>query len=253
MVPVECGFPPGAVIVPTGVTPRFHEFYDSLDLLLVPEGSARLRLGGPDCDTNRNRALRNLPEEAQWAFFLDDDQTFDNLLLIRLLHTMYEFPGVDALTGWYTKKTPPFAPILFRDSTEEGAPEFDRMTLVDVVEAKKQGPIHRVAACGGGVLLVKRATLDAVRTDDLNGNPIWFVPGPGRQWGGDLGFGKAMKDKGLGLWVDLSQTVGHCMAAVITPEWDGEDLNFKFAFGDNSFTLSSKLFPEKKQKVGPRK
>jgi hypothetical protein len=252
MVPVECSLPPGAVIFPTGVTPRFHEFYDSLDLLLVPEGSARLRLGGPDCDTNRNRALRNLPEEAKWAFFLDDDQTFDNFILIKMLHTMYEFPNVDALTGWYTKKTPPFAPILFRDSTDAGAPEFERMMLTDVIEAKKNGPMLKISACGGGVLLVKRETLDAVQVDDLNGKPIWFVPGPGRQWGGDLGFGAAMKRKGLNLWADLSQPVGHCMATVITPVWDGDDLNFKFSFGDNSFSIPSKFFPEVRQQVGPR-
>ena len=211
-----------------------------------------MRLGGPDCDTNRNRALRELPEEARWALFLDDDQTFDNFILIRMLHTMYEFPGVDALTGWYVKKTPPFAPILFLDSTAPDGPAFERMTLPEVVEAKKRGPLLKIVACGGGALLVKRETLDAIQSSDQNGKPIWFVPGPGRQWGGDLGFGAAMKDKGLSLWADLSQPVGHCMAAVITPVWDGDDLNFKFSFGDHSFSLSSKLFPEKKQQVGPR-
>lgn len=253
MVPVECGFPPGAVIFPTGVTPRFHEFYDSLDLLLVPEGSARLRLGGPDCDTNRNRAIRNLPEEAKWAFFIDDDQVFDGFALIRMLTTMYGLPHVDALTGWYTKKTPPFAPIIFSEANVEGEPEFSRWTLNDVIAAKKKGAVHQIAACGGGMLLVKRETLDAVQESDLNGNPIWFVPGPGRQWGGDIGFGDAMRAKGKKLWVDLTMPVGHCMAAVITPEWDGDKLNFRFSFGDNSFSLPSTSFPEKHQKIGPRK
>ena len=243
MVPVECGFPPGAVIVPTGVTPRYHEFYDSLDLMLVPEGSARLRLGGPDCDTNRNRALRNLPEEARWALFLDDDQTFDAEILIRMLTTMRGLPQADALTGWYTKKTPPFAPIIFRDSPADATDyAFDRMMLTDVIEAKKKGPLLKISACGGGILLVKRETLDRI------GDP-WFTPGPARQWGGDIGFGKSLKDHGLQLWCDLSMPIGHSMPAVITPEWDGDALNFRFSFGDKSFSLSSTLFPEKPHRL----
>lgn len=251
MIPVESPFPPGAVVVPTGVTPRFHEFYDSLGVLLVPEESARLRLGGPDCDTNRNRALRNLSDETRWVLFLDDDQTFGSDILIRMLDTMYGRQGVDALTGWYTKKTPPFPPILFRDSVQDDGPAFDRLTLNDVVKAKKSGQLLKVSACGGGILLVKRETLDAIQSVDPNGNPTWFIPGPGRAWGGDVGFGKALKDKGLNLWCDLTISVGHCMAAVITPEWDGDELNIKFAFGDRSFSLPARLFPEKAQRVGP--
>ena len=242
MVPVACAFPPGAVIVPTGIAPRFHEFYDSLDLLLVPEGSARMRLGGPDCDTNRNRALRNLPHEARWVFFLDDDQTFEQDILVRMLETMQGMPGIDALTGWYTKKTPPFPPIIFEDSPEGSDVAFDRIMLTDVIERKKKGPLHQISACGGGILLVKREALDAI------GDP-WFTPGPARKWGGDIGFGKSMKDHGLKLWVDLSLPVGHCMPAVITPVWEGDKLNFKFSFGDKSFSLSSTLFPEKPHRL----
>lgn len=249
MVPVECGFPPGAVMFPTGITPRFNEFYDSLDLLLVPEESDRMRLGGPDCDTNRNRALRNLSKEARWVFFLDDDQKFPQDILIRMLTTMYGMPGIDALTGWYTKKTPPFPPIIFRDSPPDDEYAFDRMMLTDVIEAHKKGPLHQIAACGGGILLMKRETLDAIETKDANNTPTWFVPGPGRAWGGDLGIGNMMKDKGLKLWCDLSLPVGHCMPSVITPVWDGEKLNLKFSFGDKSFQLDSALFPEKRHKV----
>jgi len=242
MVPVECAFPPGAVIVPTGIAPRFHEFYDSLDLMLVPEGSARMRLGGPDCDTNRNRALRNIPPEAQWAFFLDDDQTFDQDILVRMLETMYGMPGIDALAGWYVKKTPPFPPIIFADAPMDSEVAFDRLMLSDVVEAKKRSPLLQIAACGGGILLVKREALDKI------GDP-WFTPGPGRQWGGDIGFGKSMKDHGLKLWADLALPVGHCMPAVITPVWDGDNLSFKFSFGDKSFSLSSTLFPETPHRI----
>jgi len=242
MVPVECGLPPGAVIFPTGVTPRFHEFYDSLDLLLVPstdtEDSARLRLGGPDCDTNRNRAIRNLPPECRWALFLDDDQVFPRDILVRMLTTMFGFPDIDALTAWYVKKTPPFAPIIFKDAPEDSEIAFDRLTNSDVIELKKQGPIHQIAACGGGMLLVERETLDTI------GDP-WFSPGPGRKWGGDIGFGKALKDHGLKLWVDLALPVGHAMPTVITPEWDGDKLNYRFSFGDNSFVLPSTAFPDK--------
>lgn len=243
MVPVDCGFPPGAVMFPTAITPRFNEFYDSLDLLLVPEESDRMRLGGPDCDTNRNRAIRNLSPDSRWVLFLDDDQVFPADILIRMLATMYGMPGIDALTGWYTKKTPPFPPILFRDG--EGEYEFDRMMLSDVIEAKKHGPMLKVSACGGGILLVKRETLDRI------GDP-WFCPGPGRAWGGDIGFGKSMKEKGLSLWADLSLPIGHCMPSVITPYWDGEKLLFKFSFGDKSFSLDSSLFPEKRHTINAK-
>lgn len=240
MIPVESPFAPGAVMFPTGVTPRFHEFYDSLASLHVPEGCARLRLGGPDCDTNRNRALRVLPDEARWVFFLDDDQSFSPDTLMRLLYTMYGSHGIDAVTGLYTKKKPPFSPVLFKTNPPGSELTFGRFTLDELAEIRRtSGPVIRVGACGGGMLLVKRETLDLI------GDP-WFSPGPGRGWGGDIGFCGAMLHSGLKLFADLGVAVGHVVPSAVTPIWDEakQEWSMKFEFGDGSFLMSASHFQE---------
>lgn len=229
MIPVESPYPPGAVMFPTGMTPRFHEFYDSLEFLHAPEETARMRLGGPDCDTNRNKALRVLPASARWVLFLDDDQAFEVDVLMRLLATMYSRTDVDAITGLYVKKVPAFEPVLYKH-TPDGPHTLTRLTYPELAAARKAGPIMRVAACGGGMLLAKRETLDAI------GDP-WFSPGPGRAWGGDLSFGAAMLQKGLQLWADLSIPVGHSMPSTLTPIFDGGVWYISFKLGGQSFRI----------------
>ncbi len=237
MVPVECPFGPGAVIFPTGITPRFNEFYDSLDILLVPEGSSRLRLGGPNCDEGRNRALRLIDPETRWVLFLDDDQAFDSDILIRMLSRMHSRPDIDALTGWYVKKTPPFSPVLFGELIDDPNFLYGQLTLDELIEAKKKNDLVQVSATGGGMLLVKRETLDKV------GDP-WFVPGPARNWGGDIGFCDLLEKRGLKLWCDLTLGVGHSMPCTITPVWRDGALRIKFSFGDSHFEVDSKKFPD---------
>lgn len=229
MIPVESPYAPGAVMFPTGVTPRFHEFYDSLDVLHVPEGTARMRLGGPDCDTNRNKAIRVLPPEARWVLFLDDDQTFEPGVLIRMLATMYGRKDIDALTGLYLKKAPGFEPILYKH-TPEGPYTMTRLTYLELARARERAALMQVVACGAGMLLVKREALDAV------GDP-WFNPGPGRQWGGDLGLGGAMLAKGLKLWADLSLEIGHAMPAVLTPVFDKGEWFLSIKLGGKPFRI----------------
>lgn len=235
MIPVESPYPSGAVMFPTGMTPRFHQFYDSLEFLHAPDETARMRLGGPDCDTNRNKAMRALPKTARWVLFLDDDQTFQPDTLMRLLGTMYGRQDVDALTGLYVKKVPAFEPVLYKH-TPEGPHTLTRLTYPELAaQIREHGPLMRVGGCGAGMLLVKREVLDAV------GDP-WFNPGPGRQWGGDLGLGGAMLAKGLKLWADLSIPVGHSMPSTLTPVFDKGVWYISIQFGEQSFRIPVEQF-----------
>ena len=244
MIPVTSPFPPGLIVIVTGMIPRFHEFVDSFDALHVPDGTCKIRRGGPDCDTNRNVSIRMMPPESKWALFLDDDQEFASDTLMRLLYGLYENPGIDALTGWYVRKTPPFGPVLFKVNQPGSAQTFDRLTYRELAEARKHGPLFQIGACGGGMLLMRREALDRI------GDP-WFSPGPGRQWGGDLGLGGAMLHSGMKLFADLSIPVGHTMPAVITPEWDEAEQQWyvRFSFGGKGFRIPASQFKSETERV----
>lgn len=230
MIPVQNSkFPPGWIIVPTGILPRFIEFWDALDLLRVPEGTGRSRNSGPDCDSNRNRGIRVVlaGTEAQWVLFLDDDQEFDSYTLMDMLERMYTL-DLPVLTKLYVRKTPPFQPVLFEDAD---APAQTRINYTKLTELRKENEVQQIGACGGGCLLVRRNVLEQL-TDP------WFNPGPGRSYGGDIGFCRKLKAAGIPLHAWLAP-VGHNMPSTITPRWNEAEQRWQieFLFGGKGFLL----------------
>ena len=89
---VESEFPPGTVVVPTSGTPRFIEFYDSLEQLRVPLGTRLTRTESSDLVRALNTACDQL--HGEWMFLLGDDHTFDPDVLLRLLS--HKLPAVCA-------------------------------------------------------------------------------------------------------------------------------------------------------------
>src|SRR5690349_3364538 len=197
-----------------------------MDTLKIPALTGKARNSGPDCDSNRNRGIREFlaqPAELEWAFFTDDDQVFEpGTLVDEMLPLLYDHEGIDVLTKLYVRKTPPFQPVLFGDAYAAGS---TRITFSELAEMRKQSELHIVGACGGGCLLVRRAVLEQL-------SDPWFNPGPGRSFGGDIGFCRKLKDAGIPLYA-LLRGVGHLMPTSIAPVWNEatESWQLEFLFG----------------------
>lgn len=240
MIPVQdSGLPPGWIVIPTGMTPRFIEFWDSISLLKVPDGTGRGRNSGPDCDSNRNRNIRTMlsQTDAQWAFFVDDDQEFPQDTLMTMLKIMYNGPvPIDVLTGTYIRKTPPFQPVLFGDADHTAETRF---TISQLSEYRKQGHIVQVGACGAGCLLVKRHVLESVYQASPNGTKYWFVPGPYRMFGGDIGYCQMLKAAGVNIYAWL-EGIGHIMPSVLKLVWDEAQgaYQLEFTFSGKGFRVN---------------
>jgi hypothetical protein len=220
------------------MTPRFIEFWDGANTLRIPDGTGWLRYGGPDCDSNRNRAIRTLLEqpEPQWAFFVDDDQEIEPDILINLLDVMYSELSLSVVTGLYVRKTPPFQPVLFGSAVDTAK---SRLTYTQLNALRAKGNIVKVEACGGGCLLVRREVLANVYTTLPNGDKAWFVPGPGRSFGGDIGFSRLLKTANIDIYAFIESGVGHLMPCSIKPSWN-EKLQrwmISFTFGGKGFEL----------------
>ena len=241
MIPVQGSkFPPGWIVTPTGMVPRFLEFWDSVEALRAPEGTGRGRNSGPDCDSNRNRSIRTMLTQttAAWALFLDDDQEFGPDTLMNMLEIMYNTQGIDVkvLTALYTRKTPPFQPVLFGDPYQTIE---TRMTTTELSALRKQGNLVKVGGCGAGCLLVKREVLESVYTENENGTKYWFSPGPNRMFGGDIGFCRLLKDSNVDVYAWL-EPVGHIMPSVIRLVWSDElqTWQLEFTFGGAGFRVN---------------
>lgn len=232
-------FPPGYIIVPTGVVPRFVEFYDALETLKVPEGTGRYRNSGPDCDSNRNRGVAKLLEAddgtLEWIAFLDDDQKFHPDLLMKMLGAMYEH-NLDVLTPLYLRKIPPFDPVWFGKIGDDGGEQ--RLDLIDLARARKEGHIIPIDGLGAGFLVVRKRVFEQIEQP-------WFNPGPGRAYGGDVGFSQKLKKAGIQAY-GLMEGIGHIMPCIITPVWNEETSTWQveFMFGYKGFVIDAPTLQE---------
>lgn len=239
MIPVQnSGYPPGWIVIPTGMTPRFLEFWDSAGALKVPDGTGWSRYGGPDCDSNRNRSIRTMLSvpEPQWAFFLDDDQELEPNCLMDMLSVMYSEHNIDVLTGLYVRKTLPFQPVLFSEAFDTAK---SRYTYTKLNEIRANGNLVKIEACGGGCLLVRRTVLENVHSTLASGDKVWFVPGPGRSFGGDIGFSRMLKQHCVDMYAYIEDGIGHLMPCAIKPVWNNT-LNrwrLRFSFGGQGFEV----------------
>lgn len=234
----DTGFPPGYIITPTGVLPRFLEFYDSLETLKVPEGTGRYRNSGPDCDSNRNRGITKLLATEvglEWVAFLDDDQKFHSDLLLRMLGAMYEH-NLDVLSALYLRKLPPFDPVWFAKIGDNGGEQ--RLYTEDLTRARKLGNIIPVDGVGAGFLVVRKSVFNKIEAP-------WFNPGPGRSYGGDVGFSMKLKAAGIPIY-GLMEGIGHTIPCTITPVWNAttETWQIEFMFGYKGFVIDAPTLAE---------
>lgn len=249
---------PGWIAIPSGVSPRFIEFWERLMILTKPSGTGYSRSSSPDNGLNRNNTTKEMLQQSapQWIYYLDDDHEFPADSLLRKLYILEQYPQIDALAGFYTKKYPPFKSVLFTkvppDDLER--PSWDRMKQAMIVgdqvpDASSRGSsrvpgLLKVAGCGGGGLLVRRRVIEALA--QLHPDVHLFETGPKRAYGPDIGFCMKLRDAGFNLYADLGNPLGHMIGCTITPQWDAKLKAWFliFKFGLKTFRMPASSFNE---------
>jgi hypothetical protein len=238
MVSIETKHPAGWVMFPTGMTPRYIEFYDALEYMSVPGECGRARLGGPDCDSNRDMAVEGFLQmpssKYDWMLFLDDDNPPSQTLCMDMLDVLYANPEIDALSGLYVKKMPPFDTVVYEPFDTPDPEHFKRLDLWNL-DPEKQ-PLVRIAASGAGALMVRRRVFETIPKP-------WFQPNRPYH-GGDMGLGLKMHKHGLKLFLDVRRTLQHLMVCSVQPKWDAERKvwEIEIDMGGNRFRLDHNVF-----------
>ena len=103
-----------------------------------------------------------------WLLMLDCDHDFEPDLLVRLLDVLQSLPDCAALTALYRFKSPPHSPVLYAWGEKEQLQPIASWTPKDV-------RAFEIGAAGGGCLLIRRETLEAVQ--DSGEQPFDRLPG----------------------------------------------------------------------------
>lgn len=193
------------IAVPTADIARFPQFYMQIDQLINANLDVivgKTIASGQSPARNRNLMIEQLLENKDFThiLFLDDDISFKPDLVKNLLKHDKEF-----VTGFYTMRSYPHQPILFKFVDEEGRcthyfPEDNDRGLVEVV------------GCGLGAALIKREVFEAmerpwIRLGELDKD----------HWCDDLGFMRRMRAQGFKLYADLDVAVGHHFQGIVWP------------------------------------
>ncbi len=175
--------------------PRFQGFYDSLERLQVPKGTALERASNYNAAHNRNELISGL--EGEWILFLDDDHVFEDDALLRLLDR-----DVDVVSALYCRRYPPFSPVVYHGIDILNK----RMELYTWEGLSEESGLLEIAGCGAGFLLVKTKVLQAM-------TPPFFRVG-GSDWqsdviGEDTNFCVSVRELGYKVYVDLDVSIAH--------------------------------------------
>lgn len=202
---LNTGHPPGTICVPTGITPRYYEFEDSVDRLQVPVGTIKNRRRSCDISMNLNNALKDM--KGDWALFLGDDHQFQPDILLKFLDY-----NVDVVVPIAPCKTFPFAPCVIH-RPDDGTLWSDDMPLYTWEELSGDGlfALPKGDFIGQAGMLVKKHVLDTI------GDP-WFKAGklhPGRMHE-DLWFCHEIQELGFTVWIDQSTIFDHWFPMGIT-------------------------------------
>lgn len=199
----------GTVAVVCQDLARYHTFtIAALQLKLPPDISWDWRFGF-NVAMNRNKAVQNM--QGDWLFFLDDDQTFEPDVLLKLLDR-----SVDVIQALTPARVPPFAPHAYRwidNDFRQAAPHEVPETGISEWDA---------VACG--CMLIRKHVLEAIE-------PPWFAVSPdGRT--DDLYFCKKVREKGFRVYIDSDTRCGHMTVTQIRPKHSRGAWGAELCFGD---------------------
>ncbi len=205
MIPIVTEYGAVTVVIPGGNVPRYGAFEMALARLQVPTDSSLGRARSASVAKNRNEVIR--ASDTPWYFFLDDDQDFEEALLLRLL--AHRQPVVSALI---VAKMPPFFPIVFKGERINQDTHKKQWEIYTWPELDGRFGLLPVYGVGTGALLVTRDVLRVVKAP-------WFEIGryDSEELNEDLNFSEKVRAAGIPMYVDLDTLVGHWDACAVWP------------------------------------
>lgn len=219
------------IIIPTQEFARRADFYDYMDQLHRPEGTATIRPHGQSPARNRNMAIEQAMNDGfTHCFFVDDDCILRPDALLRLLAHDKDMVG-----GLYLMRDYPHLPIMFDASYNDGRCKYS------FLETGKNGLVETVNT-GLGCMLIKMEVFKAMEKP-------WIRLGQLEKdhWCDDIDFfNRARNDYNFKLYVDMNVQVGHILTASVFPH-RAEDGTWHTAFSTKpgeAFTLPQYIMPE---------
>lgn len=202
--------PPGTVGLISGSTPRFNEFFVSLERLRVPPGSTLEWAQSCNPAKNSNTCTKAMlaNPQLQWIWFMGDDHTFDPLLLINLLKH-----DADVVVPIVTRRQPPFIPVVYKDLVFVPGDTLQMHPYSWTELALLPAGLVPIAGAGHAGMLVKRRVIEALGTDH------WFRVGEVEpdELSEDLSFCDRVTQAGFVIYMDTTSTMGHLNATSYIP------------------------------------
>jgi GT2 family glycosyltransferase len=204
---------PGYIGISSGESARSSEFWANFIRLELPPLVTKPEVARGACIAeNRNKLTeRALELNAEWIFYVDDDQLFDPLALNRLL-----LRNVDIVSGLYLARKFPFEPVVFDKASDDPTNPKGAYQMY-LNNQKNNVGLIKVAATGAGALLVRRRVLEKMQRP-------WWTLGQLHPsgWGDDLDFCYRAKEAGFDIYCDLREWVGHKIQGSIWPNFDAK-------------------------------
>lgn len=200
---------PGYIGISCSENSRSSEFWAGFLQLKFPKLVKPPQVYRGACiSENRNRMTEEaLKLNADWIFYVDDDQIFHPLALERLLSR-----NVHVVSGLYLSRTFPFEPVVFDKPDPNGSQRAYTMILNNL---ENNHGLVSVAAVGAGALLVRRSVFGSID------KPYWRlgqIESDG--WGDDLDFCYRVRKAGFKIHCDLDERVGHKIQGTVWPLYD---------------------------------
>ena len=158
MIEVDCEHLPGAVIVIRGELPRYSEFYDSLDRLVVPKGSILLKMSGLEFVRNLNIMVAECLDnnKMNWIWILGDDHSFGLGTLMQLLSHK-----VDCIIPLVSMRSFPFDTVIVENISGKRK---SFKNIIDKNESKNKLKLNYNDRVGTAGMLIKTDILSKLST-----------------------------------------------------------------------------------------
>lgn len=200
MIPASSPYPPGVVIVVTGELTRYAKFNQDLNALLVPRGSAGVWFSGPVVKRNIDSGFQRFLDTPgmEWAWLIGDDHSFPRDILLKLLAR-----GKECVVPLCLNRVPPITTTICRHDSG-GSTDLDSLS----------GELYRLVeteTCGDAGILLSRKAVEA------SGPPWQDEPNCGTWNIEDQRFIRKLRDRGIEVFVDLENVLGHITPVELVP------------------------------------
>lgn len=194
---------------------RYSLFLVTMTTMRTPVNTILQYAFTSDRILGRNKLVQQCLEiGSEWLMFCDDDHTFPQDNLLRLLS--HDKPIVASL---YVQRMVPFTPIAYshKDKNEYYHP-------IDLTKYPEGGLIE-VAAAGTGGMLIRSEVFRELNKMGREG--VWFEHGRASE---DLIFCDLAREAGFPIYVDLEAKMGHLTISAIWPAHDKENKEWGIGF-----------------------